>query len=450
MKVILISPAVHSVLQKTNTIMPPLGLLHVASVLREAGHDVQVVDMSLNATTPDLSPYDLVGITCTTSQTWKALDYGRQAKELGKTVVMGGPHPSFMADSLFATGLVDYVVRGEGEYTALDLVNGLEQHKGQFNPATIQGLSWYDKETKRAVHNPPRPFIKDLDSLPDPARDLLDLESYKVTKYQGRSTITILTSRGCPYDCSFCASTQLTGKKWRKRSVIPIVDEIEFLAEKHGFTAVAFVDDNLTIHIPRAKELCDEIIRRRLDIRWWCMASADSLIRNEELIEKMAAAGCGQVFIGLESPNERVLTSYNKKASADMGRKSVEILRKYGIGAYGSFILGEVSETVEDINRTIKYAKSLNLKTAQFSLLTPYPGTRLFSQMENRLITKDWRKFDGLHAVFQPDFLTPKKLDRLLIKAYLSFYLDRHRLSTKSLLYQLRKALTIIKGIKSN
>jgi anaerobic magnesium-protoporphyrin IX monomethyl ester cyclase len=430
--------------------MPPLGLLHVASVLKQAGHDISVVDMSLHSASPDLSPYDLVGISCTTSQTSKALEYSREAKEQGKTVVMGGPHPSFMADSLFATGLVDYVVRGEGEYTALELVNGLEEHQNRFNPTNILGLSWYNKETKKAVHNPPRPFIKDLDALPNPARELIELERYKVAKYEGRPTITVVTSRGCPYDCSFCASTQLSGKKWRKRSVLPIVDEIESLVEKHGFTAVAFMDDNLTIHVPRAKELCDEIVRRRLGIRWWCMASADSLVKSEELIEKMAAAGCGQVFIGLESPNERVLTSYNKKASVNVGRKAVEILRKYGVGAYGSFILGEVSETLDDINRTIQYAKSLNLKAAQFSLLTPYPGTRLFNQLEDRLITRDWRKFDGLHAVFKPDFLTPKRLDRLLIKAYLSFYFDRRRLSVKSLLYQLRKSITIIRGIRSN
>lgn len=448
MKVLLISPAVLSALQVTNTIMPPLGFLYVAATLKKGGHDVDFIDMSLRQNEADFSLYDAVGITSTTPQMPEAFELAQQAKEAGKIVIMGGSHPSFMAEELLSSGYVDYVVRGEGELTALELLDALEAEGPRLEPKDILGLSWYNARTRQVVHNPARVFVSDLDWLPDPARELADMEAYKATKYGDHSITSLLTSRGCPYDCSFCASTQLNGRKWRKRTVGPIVDEIEVLVEKYGFGAIAFVDDNFTIHVPRAKELCDEILRRRLNINWWAMCSADSLVKSEELVAKMAVSGCDEIFIGLETPNQRILDSYNKRATADIGGAAVELLKKHGIGIYGAFILGEVSETEEDIETTVKYAKSLGLELVQFSLLTPYPGARLFYQLKDRLITDEWRKFDGLHSTFRLDFIAPERLERLLMKAYFSFYFDPLRVLTNLKWRDLKKAAAILKVIK--
>ncbi len=449
MNVLLINPKVSSALQAAKTIYPPLGLLYVAAVLRDGGHDVRVMDMSIEEEEkPDFSSFDLVGLSGTTTQIGDSLAFAREAKAAGKTVVMGGPHSSFMAEELLSTGWVDYIVRGEGELTALELVNRLEGEGKNFDPGKVLGISWRDAETGQVVANPPRPFIRELDGLPLPARDLMNMEAYKVARLQGLPCTSILTSRGCPYDCSFCCSTQLTGYKWRRRSAKLVVDEIQLLVERYGFGSIAFVDDNMAINVPRAKEMCDEIIRRRLNIKWWGMCSADPLAKSEELLAKMAASGCDKIFIGLESPDPKVLASYNKRASVEVGERAVRLLKKHGIKVMGAFILGEMSETEEDINLTIRYPKKLKLESAQFAILTPYPGTRLFYELQDRLITRDWSKYDGIHAVYRPDLVTPERLERLLKKAWRNFYLDPVRLIKRGLsLETILRARAILKTI---
>ena len=428
MRVLLINPKVCSALQATKTILPPLGLAYIAAVLKEGGHEVQLIDMSVYDGKPDFSRCDLVGVTATSSQLLDGLEFAKEAKELGKVVVMGGSHASFMTQELLKSGQVDYIVRGEGEYTMLELVNALEAEGKHFDPRKVPGISWQDKETGRVIDNPPRPFVRELDALPLPARELLDMEAYKITRLQNLPCTSILTSRGCPYDCSFCCSTQLNGKKWRRRDAKLVVDEIELLVDRYGFSAIAFIDDNLAINVPRAKEMCDEIVRRGLKIKWWAMCSADPLVKSEELLEKMAASGCDKIFIGLETPNERVLEEYNKKASVDVGRRAVEALKRHGIKVMGAFILGEMYETEEDIMNTIRYANELKCESVQFSILTPYPGTRMFLQLQDRIITRDWRKYDGLHAVYRPYNVTPERLEKLLRKAWRNFYLDPMRI----------------------
>lgn len=429
MRVLLINPPLHSLYYAADIIFPPMSLMCVGAALEKGGHEVFIKDLTIDSSPIDYTHTDIVGLTCTTSQFNTALSLAEEAHEAGKPVFMGGVHATFDAESAICSGgalsppVVDYVVGGEGEMTALELCEGLEAAGKDFNPEKVAGLSWFDKDSKRVIHNPERPAIPDIDSLPYPARHLLDLPTYKTRLRKNKSGTTILTSRGCPFKCIYCVVPNTNGALYRCRSAKSVVDEIESLMTKYGFEDFLFVDDIFTINTRRTNAICDEIIKRDLDIAWWCQSRADTLVKNEKMVEKMAKSGCKMVFIGFETPNERILQTYGKRSSADIGTDAVKLLAQYGIQTMGSFMMGEISETREEIQNTIDYSRELNIEYAQFSILTPFLGTKLYEQVKERILTYDWDKYDGAHAVLKLDNLLPQEIEGLLEKAYKQFYL---------------------------
>lgn len=437
MRVLLISPFRGRTYESVGIRVPPLGLLYVAGALRQAGHDVEV-DLSEDPERQerlDFSSCDAVGLTCTTSQFKKALRIAERAHDAGKTVVMGGPHPTSSADEVLGSGVVDFVVRGEGELTVVELFAALPHGNGvHVDYSKILGLSWKDADNGRIVHNPPRPFVSDLDRLPPPARDLGGAEfHYRNRGVDGTVSPTMITTRGCPFGCKFCDVHVLAGKRFRTRDPERCVDEMEFLVKEYGATSLRIVDDIINFSTERIHRLFDAVIRRGLNLKIWVMGRADMLLKDPSTAEKMAKAGVNMMFLGIESPHKRVLKSYHKggKASADTSAEAVRLLRENGIGAFGGFILGEPSETEKEIRETIDYAREINPATAQFSILTPYPGTETWLELKDRLIVTDWDLFDGLHAVFNGDYLSAREMESLLRRAYLKFYLRPHRLATQ-------------------
>lgn len=430
MNVLLVTPYRGAVYRGIGIRIPPLGLLHIGAVLKKAGHEVHF-DLSedKDAPLPDFSDADVVGITCTTIQFKPGLKIAKAAKEEGKTVVMGGPHPTSSADEVIRSGVVDYVVRAEGEATAVELFEGLK-HNGKFDPSKVLGLSWVDRQTGQIVHNPNRPFIQDLDSLPYPLRESSDF-NFRDFGVRGRVHPTLATTRGCPYGCKFCDVHLLAGRRFRLRSITKVVDEMEYLVTEYGAARIGIMDDIINFDAERLMNFCNEIIRRRLQVVLWVMGRADHLVAHPETAEKMAEAGAMTMFLGIESPHKRILKAYDKggKASADISDQAVKLLRQNGIESFGGFILGEPTETRKEIEETIKYAKSLNPGIAQFTILTPYPGTETWHELKDRLITKDWNRYDGMHAVFQSDHLSPEEMERLCRKAYRSFYLQPKRIA---------------------
>lgn len=410
--------------KSAKVIIPPIGLLYVASYLRSHGHDVQVIDRTTMEGMIDYSHAEIVGITSMTLNFLEALRYAREAKESGKLVMMGGVHVSCSPSEALLTGNVDFVIRGEGEETALNLVTALDIEKNNFRPEKIEGISWYDKSSRKVIHNPDRSAIADLDTLPYPARDMLDISFYKqTTLHKTKPAITLLTSRGCPYKCNFCVVPKINSRRWRERNITNVADEIETLQKQFGFEAIIFVDDILTLNPQRTMEMCKEFIRRGFDIAWWCQSRADALVKNEEMTGLMAQSGCVTCFLGLESGNEKTLQAFNKRSTTDTGVQAVRTMNKYGIGAYGAFIIGADDETKDDINTTIEYARTIGLNTAQFSLLTPYPGTTIFRELKHKLVTFNWDLYDGTHSLFNTRHLTIPELNKLLNKAYRRFYL---------------------------
>ena len=424
MRVCLVSPPYESdVKSVVGVSSPPIGLAYLASVLRD-GHDVKVLDASilgysLNNVKRELKGFypDVVGITSVTPSIYQAYQVAKIAKDVREDckVIVGGPHATFLPDqTLRECRYIDIIVRGEGEETIRELVEAFEE--GEW--AKVRGITF--RKGNHIISNEPRPFIKDIDEIPFPSWDLLPMDKYQ---FYGQRYATMLTSRGCPFNCSFCASSRLFGGFWRGRNPENVVEEIRILHEKFGIKNVEFIDDTFTLDQKRTERICDEIVREGLDISWGASSRVDTLSRG--LVEKMRNAGCWILFLGIESGCQKILDAIGKRINIEQARKAVKIVKEAGIQVLGSFIIGFLQDTIETVNETIRFAKTLNLDYAEFSVLTPYPGTPIYehAKKNNLLLTEDWSKYTGLEPTIKIEGVSSSKLKSLLQRAYLTFYL---------------------------
>ena len=440
--------------------MQPLGISYIGAALRAAGHDVKIELLENSDSLPDFTGADVVGISCNTVQFNSGLKVAKAAKEEGKMVIMGGPHPTSSPEEALRSGDVDYVVRGEGEETSVELLEALKS-KRRFAPEQILGISWIHKESKRIVHNPDRPFIQNLDALPFPLREAT-WRYGKNSKAISRGVIEypLVTARGCPYRCNFCDVHLLAGRRFRVRSIENTIREVEEIIRTYNAERILIVDDIINHDNDRLTRLFTSLIERGYPVVRWVMGRADHLVKNPGTAEIMAHAGVRQMFLGIESPSEHILKAYKKggKASSEISVRAVQLLRQNDIETWGAFLLGEPSETMEDIERTMEFAKLLNPGIAQFSILTPYPGTELWKNVEPKITTRDWDRYDCMHSVFRTDYLDPKELEKVLVKAYTSFYLQPKRILRELLnndhygrpdvkrLFEILKALKVVFG----
>ncbi len=397
---------------------PPLGLAYLAAVIK-GEHEVKIIDFDIEKTDWRHYPYqtfDVVGISAETAKYPVSLRIAAAAKDRGATVVMGGPHVSFLDGDALRSGVVDFVIRNEGEYSFASLLKAL---CGKISIETVKGLSYLENGELRRT--PDSPFIEDLDSLPFPARDLLPLHLYD-SRIEGRLTTTMMTSRGCPFACNFCSSSKLFGPRWRTRSVESIFEEMELLHRKYRFSALSIFDDTFTLSVDRAIKLSEKLQKKGWDLVWSALSHVSVVVRNPDMFRKMARAGLRWVFIGFESGNQEVLDGYRKRSTVKESYKAMSILKENALKVTGSFIIGATNETREMIDETIAFAKRLNPDRAQFTILTPYPGTKLYEQVRHRIFCTDWEAYTCLHPVLNLDYLSPRELKRLLVEAYVSFY----------------------------
>ncbi|MBP1699332.1 MAG: Radical domain protein [Deltaproteobacteria bacterium] len=451
MNILLINPAPSGTLKATGVLFPPLGLLYIAAYAEKEGHQVAVRDLAIRKKMEDIDfkKYDIVGISTDTTRHRQALQLAKKAKASGCMVVMGGPHPSYADEEILSTQRVDFIVRGEGEVTFSELVATLQKNDGTFH--SVQGISFFSNG--QLVRTPPRPFIENLDSLPLPARHLIHMDDYRRTKFGGRDITPLITSRGCPYQCAFCASSHFWGTKVRMRSVESVLKEIGEIYDRYHFNAVAFVDDTFNVSPKRVMELCRVIIDQKLDLWWWNLSRIDLLLRNEEMVKEMVRAGGKAVFIGVESSNPKTLNELKKGIDVEDIVQTVEMLKRNGVEIHASYILGGLHDDVKTIHETIRFAKRLDTNVAQFAILTPYPGTAVYEQVKDRIFKwrSPWSFFDMQHLVFKHDHLSFIRMEWLLLKAHLLYYtrskkairdiwhhIKKHRLGIGTLVHFLR------------
>jgi len=423
MKVLLINPPYFNSKYKfIGLVAPPLGIAYMAAVLEQNDIAVEIIDAAalemswetLEREIKRTSP-QLVAVTALTP----TIDQALQTAELAKktcpqaTVVMGGYHPTFNYQEILEKDYVDIVIRGEGEYTLLELVQTLEEGGDLKN---VKGIAYQDGVT------PPRPLIADLDELPFPARHLLPMDHYKILNMK-LHTATLISGRGCPMQCSFCASAALHGNKLRMRSAQNVVDEMEHLINDHDAGMIAFMDDTFTLKPSRVAEICDEIIKRDLDTYWGCTARADTL--SDELLQKLSDSGCITLFLGVESADQQQLDRVNKQMTIDKIRQAFKLSRENDIRTIASVVLGMPGDTKDSIERTIKFVRELNPSYALFSLATPYPGTRFYQEavQDNLIKVKDWSKYTLLSPVLETVDCSLDELKKMQKKAFRQFYL---------------------------
>ncbi len=425
MKILFVSPPTDSAIKSViGTTGPPLGLAYLASVARSKGHDARIVDSLVENLTfeevrkimEQYSP-DMVAITSTTSMIPDAYEVAKIAKNISQdtATIIGGPHVTFVPEqTLQESQNIDYVVKGEGENPFSGILDIIEKKK---DPKEIRGIAY--RNGNRILNNPPEVLISDVDSIPEPSWDLLPMDKYEIDNTQFG---TIMTSRGCPYNCIFCSSSLQFGKQWRGHSVERVIDELKTLRYKYNKRDIEFLDDTFTLNMKRAMELTDRIYKEGIDIRW--SASARVNLFNADIAKNMKRAGAHTVYFGIESGSQKILDFIGKGTTLDLAKSSVRKANDAGLYTLGSFIIGFPDDTIKDVKTTIKFSKSIGVTVAQFTIATPYPGTRLWDYvMENKLLlTMNWRKFTTLSPVIKLRNFTSDQILKWLSLAYISFY----------------------------
>lgn len=437
-KVLLINPTFDVVRQlgelgKLYVRARPLGLGHLAAYLESKGIETRIIDGQISDLTKEtlgeeiekFSP-NIMGITSTTALASAAHEIAKWVKNISKDVkvVMGGVHPTVLPGETLEDDNLDVVVRGEGEITFFELVRAFETGA---NLGGVLGISF--KSNGEIIHNADRPLIKDLDSLPPVSDHILPRELY--------DGYSILTARGCPFNCIFCSSRTLWGTRYRVRSPENVFVEIDSMVNKYNPKEIAFIDESFVINKKRTEKICNMFIERgyHKKISWICSSRADLI--DESILEKMREAGCNAISFGIETASQRLLDVLKKRTSPEINERAVRMAKKAGIkNVRATFILGIPTETREESLATIKYAKKLPLDSAKFSIATPYPGTELYrvALSEGMNIPKDWSKlhqgvgFSEYDPLYIPKGRGAKELKRLQKRAHLEFYLSPRRI----------------------
>jgi radical SAM superfamily enzyme YgiQ (UPF0313 family) len=391
--------------------IPRLGPVLLGTLLVQQGFQVKVVVEEVAQ--PDYRGFDfrpdvvcLSTITSTAPRAYGLADFYR---EQGIPVILGGPHTTFLPEE--GLSHADYVICGEGDEALPELLSVL-QHGGDLG--SIGNLAYRDGETVQ--QNPWRPFLEDLDSLPIP--DYRLIHGWKMAK---APCISIATSRGCPFNCRFCSVILMFGRKYRYNSVDRVMEEIR--ANVRPGQHIFFCDDNFTANRDRIKEFCERVLTENLKIEWSAQVRVEAA-RDPELMDLMVRAGCIIVYVGLESINPATLKAYNKSQSVDNIRECVVNFHRYGIKVHGMFVFGSEEDDYKTVRDTVRFSRKIDLDSLQYLILTPVPGTQVFKELEaqDRIICRDWRKYDGHFAVFQPRQFTPYELQYETIRATKKFY----------------------------
>lgn len=391
--------------------IPRLGAVLLSTLLRTRGYEVKA--FIEDVAEPDWSfieNSDIVCISTITSTAIKAYKIGERLKARGMPVVMGGAHPTFLPDE--ALEYADFVIRGEGEHSLVELLENLE--KGTPALTGIKGLSYRGKDG-RNIHNPSGEYIEDLDSLPEPDFSL-------VHNWSPTNTYPVSTSRGCPFDCRFCSVIQMFGRKYRFKSVETTLKELKYVASVSGATKF-IVDDNFAANKSRTKEILKGMIAEGIITRWSAQVRTD-VAGDPELLRLMADSGCHTLYIGFESINPGTLKAYNKKQNREDIISCIMKVREHGIHIHGMFVLGADTDDAETIRETADFAAGHGIDTIQFMILTPLPGTPFFDEMTKtgRLLHRDWSKYDVQHVVFRPLLISPSTLQMETFRAMGRFY----------------------------
>jgi len=387
---------------KVSFILPParwsdyrysLGVMYISSFLTQYGYDNAIIDsaclrgdgysferaIKIILEEVESQHPDIIGFTCCLNEVNQCVSLNKEIKKSWPeiTTCIGGPQPTFTSRLFLEEGF-DFVIKGEGEETMLDLIQCLE---GARNYDTVHGISW--KRDKQIVHNAQRPLIKDINILPYPAFEKVNMSKHTqlhnwVIRGLPLRAVLIVSSRGCPYSCIYCGCNSIMGKKLRCRNYANLYSEIQLLRDNYGVEAIWFADDILTISREHIRTICR--VTKDLSVYWGCQARVDSI--DEEVVREMKSSGCLQLDFGVESGSDRILKEIiNKKTTVAQAKKAFQICSKLGMRTLANLMIGLPTETREEMNETIKLAREIKADIYVLSIATPLPGTPLWDMV---------------------------------------------------------------------
>lgn len=393
-KVLLVNPPISSTLGGT----PPFGLMYIASVLEKNGIKVEIFDrhdldyeqyklVLLNHITTNLP--DIVGFTCYLGDVADVKEICLKLKKIRGdiAIVVGGFHPSLFPEQF--NGFADYVVIGEGENTMLELTKALENKKDIGN---VNGLAILGEDIKFTATRK----LTDLRTVPFLAYHLVDMNYYtKVTDGRLRGVLlncgALFSSRGCPFKCTFCPTTHFLGRNQRVRDPQDVVNEIEFLINNYDVNGIQFLDESFTLNKKHVTDICDELIKRKLDIVWGCYTRVNLV--SEDLLKKMKIAGCIQIDFGVESGSQRILNLLKKGITVEQVKSTFLLCEKIGIRTFANYLTNIPGETVEERNCTIELSHELKANRFTYNIFLPYPGTKLNEDFGIKVKEEDYKYF---------------------------------------------------------
>jgi len=453
--ILLIQPPMSLLPNEIPSVTFPLGIAYLAAYLESQGYSVSVLDCivldqeiridsskkgskiinkkihfgigwnEIGNNIKDISP-DIVGISCLfSSQSENAHKVASIVKKIKDIpIVMGGAHPSSVPKEVLKDKNVDAVIIGEGEETLLEYVKNIDDAS---KLGSLDGFAF--RHNGRVVINPKKRFIEDLSSLPFPARHLFPMDKYFSAKYghgvdMMRKPITSMTtSRGCPYNCVFCSIHTVWGKSYRTRSAKNVVDEIELLVKKYGVREIHFEDDNLTLNKMRMIDICKEIIRRKLDIKWTTPNGVALWTLDRNVLTYMKRAGCYKLCFGIESGDSETQKFIRKGVPLEKAKRIIRDANELGIWTHGFFVIGFPFEKRESIENSLKYAIDTDLDFASFFLATPYPETDLYAIMKKHKLIRNvtWTSLRVSAPAIKTNYFTTKELVELQRKLFIRF-----------------------------
>jgi len=385
MKIVFIEPRSTEANVYSRISMPLLGPIYLGTILKARGHEVEIYNEDILKPDYDTLEADLIGISILTSTAKRGYEIADRFPR--EKVIMGGVHASLLPEE--AIMHARQVVIGEAEDVIVDIA------EGRITEPIVRG----------------RP-VEDLDALPYPDFTLIKGDRSRTL------ALPVSTSRGCPHDCSFCSVTKMFGRKYRFRSAENVMGELR----SNGRKSIFFCDDNFTAAPKRTYKLLDLLVKH--DIKNWACQVRCDVTKDERMLELMAKAGCKAVCVGLESVNDETLKAYDKKQTVAQIIDAIRAFHRKKIKVHGMFVLGGDDDNMKTVWETFRFAVKQKIDTIQMMILTPFPGTKVYADLEaeKRIFTKDWDLYDGQHIVFSPKLLSAKELQLGVLRAYKKFY----------------------------
>ncbi|MCJ7720872.1 B12-binding domain-containing radical SAM protein [Candidatus Bathyarchaeota archaeon] len=447
---------------------PPLGMLYIATYLRENGVDISIIDEAAQGySLKDIIDWvkkedpEILGFSTCSSSGRKAALIAEKVKSENPNMVtvFGNFYATFNAERILKKyPFVDAIIRGEGEHTSLELAKCLEKN-GDLKK--VLGINFRDNG--KIISTPDRPLIKDVDSLPFPDRELLDVEYHNTTAgivVAPKKFSSFVSSRGCVFRCRFCGCRRLARSLWRSRSVDNIMEELHLLSSQ-GYKQFLFVDDNFTLNTKRVIKLCRRLKKEKVDIEFFAEGRVDNCPRD--MLQEMSRANCKMMYFGIENGTQKVLDYYDKQTTTQQAIDALKAAKKSGIDVtVASFILGAPHETRQEILNTLKYAQKIEADIPQFNILATFPGTDIWEELKMHGLIDEEKHWETgvLVSEVSPDAVPTKEIEQMIHDGYQRFFIRPNyivkqllRIGISSyrfnvLLSNLKRANTVAEGIR--